>query len=101
MIFAGRAKVGCASRLRSVPALAIVRAPGMNHDEGGIGSAEMIGHFDYATSIIGKAPGSDLQVGARLGDDCRSFKTGCLSDRFDKLRMVGEERLGIVDWSEM
>lgn len=97
MVFSRGTEIGDAGGLGGIPALAIIDAPGMDHDESGLSGAEVIGDFDDAAGVVTPAPGADVQVGLGIIDEEGGFPTIGFADRFDPLRMIGKERFGMLD----
>lgn len=101
MIFGGGAEISDTGRFGSIPALAIVDAPGMDHDESGLGGLEVIGDFDDAAGIVTPAPGSHMEIGVRVINERRSFPSAGLADRFDPFGMISEQWFGVADGNEL
>ena len=89
MIFFWRAKIGCARGVGGVPALTIVGAPRMHHDQRGIDGLEMVRHFDDSARIVREPPRANVQIGICIIYDCWSFEPNGLPYWFHKLGKIG------------
>ena len=57
------AEIASAGRFGRVPALAVVDAPGMDHDDGRLRRSQAIRHLDDAASVVRKPPGPHVEIG--------------------------------------
>ena len=73
-----------AGRLRRVPALAVVDAPGVDHDDRRLGGAQAVGHLDDAAGVVartarrgraGRRPSSSTSTGASKRVSSRTGST--------------------------
>ena len=94
-VLGGRALERDARGLGSAPALAVVDAPGVDHDHGRPVRPEPVRHLDDAPGVVGEPPGPDLQVGARVIDQGRRLEPRDLADRLDELRVIRQDRPGL------
>src|SRR6185369_173589 len=79
---------GGAGRLRRLPALPVVDAPGVDHQDRGPVGAQAVGDFDDPAGVVGVAPAADIQVGAGVVDQDRGLEPGLVADWLDEGRVV-------------
>ena len=87
-----RTKIAHAGRLGSRPALTVVDAPRVNHDDGGFLGAESIGQLDNAARVVRKSPGPHAQIGVAVIDQSSRLESPHLSDRLHEFRVIAQQR---------
>jgi hypothetical protein len=92
MVFFDRAEVSDARRFRRAPALAIVDAPRMDHDDGSLGGAKAIGHLNDPASVVRKSPRAHRQVRPLVIDQHRRLKPPQLPHWLHELRIIRQQR---------
>lgn len=96
-IFFWCAEVSNTGRLRRFPAPRIINGPGVNHDDGGLMSSEVIGYFDDAACIVREPPGANMEIGIWIVDNSWRFVVRLFDNRLEEFRMIGEDWFGIFD----
>ncbi len=92
LVLRGSALKGHTRRFGSAPALTVIDAPRVNHDNGGSIGAKSIRHLDDAPGIVAEPPGSDFQVRFGIVDQDRRLEAGSLADWLDEPREIRQDR---------
>ena len=90
-----RALKGDAGGLGSAPALAVVDAPRVNHDDCRLGRLQSVRHLNDPACIVRKPPGPHAEIGPLIVDQQRCFEPSFLLDRLDVFRMIGQNGVRI------